>query len=314
MRRPLVDITIGKLVFSYANELQIESTWKEFTDTATIRLPRNLRLQENELLKLMKVGDRVVIKLGYEDESMSAEFMGYLTAIKPNTPLELSCEDESWQLKKEPISKTFKKTTVLRMMRSLLSAYEIIGFDSEISAMVISKSTPAQVLEQLKESYGLNSFFRLNNEKPVLVIGKPYSDQSSDFEYTFSKDILAHNLEFKRKEDIKLKVIAISNNRDGSKIEVQVGDADGEERTLNFYNVSKATLTELATVEIDKMKYDGYRGSLTVSGQHKAVHGSVVKLTDNTYPERGGRFFVEKAITKFGNQGFTRELTLGAKA
>jgi hypothetical protein len=314
MRRAVVHITIGKLVFEYANELQIESSWKEFTDTAVIKLPRNLKLKEEELLILLKVGDQVVIKMGYEGAEMNTEFLGYLTSIKPNTPLEVNCEDESWVLKKEPITKTFKKTTVLQMIGSILPSYEVSGLDSEISSMVLSKSTPAQVLEKLKESYGLNSFFRLKNEKPVLVIGKPYSSESDEYSYSFGEDILAHNLEYKRKEDIKLKVTAISNNKNGSKTELQLGDADGEELTLNFYDVSKSTLQELATVELEKMKYDGYRGTMTVSGWQQANHGDVVKLIDTIYPERGGRFFIEKTSIKFGSQGFIRELTLGPKA
>ena len=64
-------------------------------------------------------------------------------------------------------------------------------------------------------------------------------------------------------KDKSLKVKAISILKDNKKLEVEVGDTEGELRTLHFYKVtSEAKLKELAKAKMSTLKYTGFKGIL----------------------------------------------------
>jgi len=313
MYRLSCHITIGKLIFNYINEVVIDSSWKNFTDTCSIRLPRNLKLKQEKLQDIIKRRDKVVIKLGYDD-ILITEFVGYVTNLKPSIPIEITCEDEMYALKKGPVSLSYKKITLPELIKAIAPGYEYKVFDADLGSFLVQKATPAQVLEKIKESYGLNSFFRISNDKPVLHVGVNYTDADAQtYIYKFQDNVVGNNLEFKSKEDMKLKVKAISIMPDNKKIEVEVGDTDGEERTLNFYNVPEKSLKELADKEIEKMKYDGYRGSIIVFGTPTARSGDKAEIRDQEYPERDGTYHIEGVKVTFGINGYRREVILGQR-
>ena len=74
---PCAEITIGKLKFTVASEINIKKSWKNFTDTASIKLPKAIYYyDENGNLKpvehignFIKVGDKVEIKFTASGDS-----------------------------------------------------------------------------------------------------------------------------------------------------------------------------------------------------------------------------------------------------
>src|SRR5689334_10395974 len=96
-------ILIGSLVFTnQVNRVVIEESWKNITQTATIKLPRFEKLVGDSNYKI-KVGDRVVIQLGYDDVLLT-EFEGYVSSRSFNSPLEFMCEDEMWKQKQRTVT------------------------------------------------------------------------------------------------------------------------------------------------------------------------------------------------------------------
>ncbi len=307
-------ITIGNLKFRWINDIQIKSSWKELTDTCVIKIPRNIRLKNIKIQDVIKRGDAVNVWVGYNDE-LQLVFKGYVTGIKPSLPIEISCQDEMWNLKKGAINVSLKNAKLIDVLKLVYSG-SIDAYDAEIGSFRISKATPAQILEKLKDEYGLHSFFILDTAgNPVLVCGKIYTRTNATVKYHFNKNVIdSGSLEFKAKEDIKLKVNAISIMPNNQKIEVELGDADGEERTLHFYDLSAEELKNTATREIDRLKYDGYRGTLTAFGLPLAKHGDIADLQDGEYQGRGGQFFIDGVNITFGFSGYRREIQLGPKA
>ena len=106
----------------------------------------------------------------------------------------------------------------------------------------------------------------------------------------------------------------IDYTRDGKKIEAEVGDKDGEIRTISLYNVAdKASLEKLASAEMEKYKYSGYRGQLTSFLIPQITPCMNADLTDPTFPSRGGSYYVESVETRYGLGGGRRISTLGIK-
>lgn len=68
----------------------------------------------------------------------------------------------------------------------------------------------------------------------------------------------------------------------------------------------------IADDEIERLKYDGYKGSLTIFG-NSFNHGDIINLKDDSYPERNGRYLIKKVVTTFGQNGFRQKLELDTK-
>jgi alpha-acetolactate decarboxylase len=97
---------------------------------------------------------------------------------------------------------------------------------------------------------------------------------------------------------------------DNSKIEVEVGDSDGEQRTYHKYNISEVDMKQFLTAEIEQLKYDGYHGTITTSGQPFVRHGDAVEIKDEQL-SRSGTYLIKKvsfAVSVPG--GYRRTLTL----
>lgn len=309
-------ITIGALAFSYVNDVAIESSWMNLTDTCTIKMPRNIKLNTKRVAELVKVGDRVVVRLGYDGE-LREEFSGYLTRIKSTTPVEFECEDEMWKLKTGSYTKAWRNATLNDVLDYVLGGipYETFG-QITLGRFTINQATPAKVLEEIKKTYGLKSFFR----KGKLIVGQVYPANPVQHQYHFQKNVKSNQLEYRTKDELKVKVKAISILANGDKIEVEVGDSDGEERTLHFYELNAAELKKFAEVEMVKLKYDGYRGTMVAFGAPPAEHGDVAVLRgtntmlsigEEPVNDHDGAYYIDKVIKRFGLQGFSRELSIG---
>ncbi|CAN5436899.1 hypothetical protein BH09BAC1_BH09BAC1_05010 [soil metagenome] len=318
MLNPACNITIGSLQFDSVNEVRIESRWKEMTDKCLIKQPRNIKLSGKRLQELINVGDAVKVMLGY-DGTLIEEFRGYVVRIKPTTPIEIECEDEMWQLKKGSFTNSWKSVNLDTLLKYFLNGrpFKTLG-TVNLGKFTLNKATPAQCLEEIKKCYGLHSFFR----NGVLIVGKVYdSETTTVHQYHFQKNVLPNpQLEFRSKEEMKVKVEAISILKSGDKIEEKVGDDDGEERTLHFFNLNKADLLRMATIEMAKLKYDGYRGKMVAFGWPAAQHGDVAELDgissqlsigQEPVSDHKGKYYIDGVIKNFGLNGYKRELEIG---
>jgi len=310
MIRPVINMSLAnRYTFDFVHSIEIESSWDMLTDTCNILLPMNLKMDGNKLRSMIAPGNPVSIELGY-GEQLTRVFEGYIVGIRPKTPIEIHCEDGMYSLKQSAIKKTIKSASLKKIVTECFSGIEVEYEDVEIGTFVIDGLSPAKILEKLRESRGLHSFFR----KGKLIIGKTYNDATATTHtFGFYYNILEENLEYQRKEDMKLKVTAISNNPNGTIKEVKVGDNEGEERTLNFYNIGSDALKKFAMAELNRLKYDGFHGDFTVFGDPVVFHGDIVTLEHPQESDKTGSYWVDKVVYKFGVDGFRQTITLGAK-
>lgn len=306
------NISIGEYIFTYVKKLEIETSWKMLTDTAVITLPSNVKdaFNHNKLSKAVKAGDPVVISIGYDEELVEA-FRGYVTHVAPRVPVQITCEDEMWKLKQNNIVDSGKKQYLNDLLAKHFPNYTINAINVEIGKYYIDNISGAKFLEALKKDFGLYSFFRGN----TLCVGKRYDRNTSGaakfkLDYNIAKD----DLEFKAADQVKLKIRAISNNSNGTKTEVELGDPAGESRTLNFYNLSKAELQAAAEREKERLIYDGWRGSFKAFGEPFVKHGDIVTLEHNEESDKTGKYWVDAVKYTFGTDGFRQEIKLGSVA
>jgi hypothetical protein len=319
------DVTIGELRFRTnvrdgkkrlgVHEVSIESTWDQLTDTATIQLPRKVYFQRRPLVNganaWLKRGDKVSISLGYNGV-ITQVFSGYIDQIGIDTPVSIQCQDEMWLLKKGELSLSYKSVTLSKLIADVIGdkvPYEVVA-DVTLGAFRISKATPAKVLEYLREHYMLRSFFRGG----VLYVGLAYVPKlQRKRKLYFDTHIPQHSLEWRERDSLSLLLKAVIIYPDNSKEEVEIGDKDGEQRTFHYYNIPKAEATKLLEGEIERLRYTGFRGSLTTFGHVDFAHGDAVQLVDPVYPERDGLYLIKKVSSLFGSGGYRQELELESR-
>lgn len=301
-----VDLTIGQLHFSYVNEAVVRSSFRQLTDTCTIKLPRNLATKDGtKLEQLVKAGDKVTLKAGYEEYGMVERFTGYVSESinASNVVAEIKCENEMWALKQVTVNKSWPSaelTDVLTYLRTKANAtwpVEVLGTRIMLGALKFERVSIAQALAQLKQQYGILCFFR----RGALVAGKPYPTDAASrikVELQYGRNVISwKDLMYKRQDEVKLKVKVVNHLPDGSTKEFETGDADGEQRTLDFYNRTEADLQAEAQQLIEQMKYDGYRGRLPLFGHPVVLHGDVLVINNTKYPERNGEYFCDAVET-----------------
>jgi hypothetical protein len=238
-------------------------------------------------------------------------FDGFVSAVKPSVPVVIECEDLMWKLKQTTINDVARNETIRSFLDRNLPNYEVDAFEVELPKFIASNTTAAKVLDQIKSDFGLRSFIRDGK----ITVGKQY-----DPEYAVEKFVVLNEtvkddeLEYKSKDDVKIKITAISNMANGEKHEVELGDPEGDERTLNFYNIPKAELEKIAEKEAERLIYDGFRGSLELFGEPFVRHGDILTIQDNEDSDKVGTYFIDEVTYSIGVGGFSQSVKLGARA
>ena len=150
----------------------------------------------------------------------------------------------------------------------------------------------------------------------VITCGKYYTNDLEVVSFDLERECVSHSLNYHLKDEISILIKAVSTLPNGVKLEANpVGDKDGNERTLSYYNIKdKKELERLARLDYEKYKQDKFEGSFTAFGMPKVKHGMKCKLTSTLYPEREGLYYVESVQKSFNSGGFRQDITLGEKA
>jgi hypothetical protein len=319
---PCAEITIGKLKFTAATEINIKKSWRSFTDMATIKLPKaiyyydetgNLKPVEH-LGNFIKVGDKVDIKLGY-NRQLFTEFTGYVAkSPRISIPYEVICEDEMWNLKRKETSVSIENATVRQIIEAVAPGYEIDSIDELYGDFSMKKTTAVKVFKELQEKAGIYTFFRNNR----LVCGKIYSDEKVSkkqpvFEYGIN--IIDHNLQYIFPDEAKVKLYAKSKNKNGNYTQVEVGEDGGdiEHWVVPAMDMNEKDLKAMAENRLKNLKrFGGYKGTITSFGWSRVEHGQVVQVLDKKYEERNTKNFVDEVeINLSAGGGYRRTIDIG---
>lgn len=310
-------IKIGSYEFKGVHDVKIEKSVSELTQKAFVKLPISFVVggQTKRLEDLIKYGDKVFIELWYLGYEQHAEtFSGYVRQIDHNTPVLIECESTLGLLRKKTIHKRWFSTSLKAILTEVLDGVVPLDcmVDLKLKTFTAKKASAYNVLLKLKENYGLDLYI---NRDGALYCGLRQTLKiSNKVVYKLHYNVIKPNLKWQSKDDIRLNIKAVSILPDGQKIEVQVGDPEGETRTLHFYNIDKASkLKALAESEKELYKYSGYKGRLTAFLVPKVEIGDVALLRDDDYPSRDGDYFVRGVITTFGENGARRKVELGRK-
>lgn len=302
-----------KWTFDKVASVEITRDIETLTDICVLQLPKKIKWQ-GESTNPLKRGDEITVWLGYDDDLQFA-FRGYITTIGLKTPITIQCEDYMFTLKKKEAQKlAYKSVTIEKLLKdqNLGIKVKVCG-EQNIGQYRVTADTVSGLLGHLKDHGGIRSFIKIVNDEPVLFCGVLFDkDKSHKQAFETGVNIIDDSqLDTQNAADVKIKVKAVSLMPDNKKVKVEVGDTDGETRTVHTYNKKEKELKAWAEQELERLKRDGLTGSFTTFG------AELVDKLDNIGikidGERKGVYQVQKNVIKYGTSGLRQEIAIGAR-
>lgn len=269
-------------------------------------------------------------------------FSGYITKIMNKTPVTLICEDNMYGAKQTLAeNKTWNldgsSYTLEKMLKEIISKstfpdakkWKVVvdNFEHKVGKFTTFNVTLAQVLEELRKNYRFESYFRLNELRCGIIRYYPNDrvDHVFQFGHGNTGNIISDNLVYTRNDDVRIGIKAISINKVElqnvnskgkarkvhKRLELIVGDKDGELRTVHFWNIdSTAELKKQAEIMLPFIKYEGFRGSFTTFALPYVKHGDAVQLVNPKITEQNGTYLVKQVDPDCSTEGGRQVITL----
>ena len=296
----------------FVTAVEITRDTEKLTTEAKITLPKKMKWDGSADIPVRR-GDSVRISLGYDD-NLQLAFVGYVRDVGFKTPIVITCEDDMFKLKQMPAAKkAYRSVTLETLLKDQGITYRLnIMGEQSLGAYRVTADTVASLLGKLSEQ-GVRSFFRYENGEPVLYCGVLFERDSTPSQVfkTGLNIISDQSLQQQKAENMRLRVKAVSLMPDNKKIKVEVGDADGEHRTLHTYNKTESELKAWAEQEIKRLKRDGLTGSFTTFGASLVDCLDAIGLIIDG--KKAGVYQVKKNVIKYGTSGYRQEITLGLR-
>jgi len=295
----------------FVTSVEITRDTEKLTDECKITLPKRIKW-DGEAQIPVKRGDSIKVWTGY-GEDLELAFAGYVRSVGIKTPIVLTCEDEMFKLKQMPcVKKAYKTVTLETLLKDQgLDGVKVFG-EQNLGQFRVTDDTVAALLGRLQDS-GIRSFYRYEDGKPVLYCGVIFErDTKPSQVFATGVNIISDSsLEQQLAANIRLCVKAVSIMPNNKKIKVEVGDKDGEHRTLHTYNKSESELKAWAEQKIKRLKVDGLKGSFTTFGYRLVdkLDAIGIKIDGN----KMGVYQVQKNVIKYGTGGYRQEITLGQR-
>ena len=303
----------GSWTFEKITSCEIERDADALTATCKLTLPRKVKW-EGQTSNPIRRGDKIKVWLGYDDD-LELAFVGYVLRKGFKTPIEIFCEDEMFMLKQKPcVKKAYKSVDIQTLLSDQNLGYDIkVLGEQSIGQYRTNFETVAELLAHLKEN-SIRTFFRFEDGKPVLYCGVLF-DHGTELRQVFETGvniISDSSLDEQKAEDVKIKLKVVSLQPDNKKkIKVEVGDADGERRTLHCYGKTEAEAKAWGEQELERLKRDGLTGSFQTFGHMLLDRLDIIgiKIDD----ERKGKYQIQKNTISYGSGGFRQDITLGPR-
>ncbi len=310
------EITIGKYRVQTVKEVKIATSVLNLSDTASITLPGKYLDKWKDIEDKIKVGDEVVIKLGYDDDN-ETEFNGYLKRIsRDNNSLVLECEDALYLLNKSVANKEYKDVTLNMLLNDILTQIDSnlqleCDYTYSMEKLVVFHQTALDVLKKIHEDTKANIWF----EGKTLHIHPVYDTLGgvpTSIIYDTKINVQSNELKWVDKNDKKMKIEIAYNMPDGNLKKESFGDDKGETVTRYAATSDDTELKKIAENEYNLWNYSGYEGDFTGWLIPRTKSGESIRLRD-TERNEDGTYYVTGVEIEFGQNGAKRKVTLGRK-
>jgi hypothetical protein len=301
----------GTVMIRRFSSVRIESNWKNLTDTATIVLPRRVKDFDYYVIgEVFQQGDPVIVRLGYDGE-LHTEFEGYLSRISAYVPIELTCENEMFKLKRKTVSISRASCSLKELLNEVAGSYEMECDAIPLGSVRYSNRLVSEIFDDLKEKMKIYTFFRGNR----LISGRA-SNTGKRVNIIVEKQA-SDSLKDKAIEKVMVRVESLQYYRKGKKkkLVVEKGEKEGNTIVIKQPNLVQVEMEKIANDIYAKAKQPGLDGELTLFGIPRVEHGDVADIKSVLYDERNGAYFIDSVVKSVAvGQGYRQAARLGDKA
>ena len=308
------EIQLGNYKVTHLLSCEIRKSDNKLADTATVKLIGMAYSKALNVESKIKRGDKVNIKLGYDD-TLHQEFKGYITSVATDNTIVIECEDGMFLMKKEVKNKQYKDVEIADIIEEVVS--QIGGFtlvkgsgisDVKYDKFTISDDTAYEVFEKIKNETGVHIFIKGSE----LHVHLKYTYKEGNVAYDYEKNVEKSSLKYIKAADRKVQVEIVGIDRKNKKTKVVVGKKGGDKITIHRYNMtSKSALKAIGEEEIKKYGNTGYEGDITTWLVPYVSYSYSAKIKDIDYPDREGTYYVTAVTTTFDSSGGKRKVGLG---
>lgn len=303
------DVGNSEWVVENVNNIEITGNSDTLADTCRIVLPKNTEWDGYKEIPIRR-GDKVVVWLGY-DGALIKRFEGFVSVVSAKTPTTITVEDWMFKLRQKNVKrKVYKNCKLSVLLKDILPSditYVLSG-DVSIGDYRTTAATVAGELGELKKNCGIRSFFELVDEKPVLYVYTVFPEKRFNAGM-FDKDvIIENNLDYRRKDDVLVRVKGTSILSSNKRITYEEGDSGGETRDVTAYGLTLAELKVFVKNWIKKLKFDGLRGDFKTFGQPVVRKMDVIDMEiEGVIP---ATYQVKEVVVSFGQDGYRQKIIL----
>jgi hypothetical protein len=125
--------------------------------------------------------------------------------------------------------------------------------------------------------------------------------KDDDLKFETNKELATVNIQLEKR------------SQDGTRRKGRSGIKDGAIKKMQIRHiVDEALLKEIAEEQRKKLVFRGYEGALTAFLVPVAEPGMSAEISDTTYAERSGSYFIEGLAGEFGEGGGRQKIHIGA--
>jgi len=310
-------------IFKRGDKIKIESYYIYWDDNLN-----QYATEVNTIVQgfITKIKAQMPIVLEFEDNMFKLKQIPMKNqSFKPNTPIETILKDA---LQGYPYTVNDISETKVKITNALLTA---------------ENETVAQFLAKLKKDMFFFPYFRGNELRIGSLVYVEADAKTKTFE--FQNNIISSNLEYNRKDDIVLSAVAsnhvqeiVGQTKDGTpktknkRLEVLVTfrngkdipytkiikehdkpdpNIDGERRTFTFLEATTTDqLIKLATIQLKKYYYTGFKGKFTTFGTPFVQFGDNCQIINPLLPEQNGTYKIKGVEYSGGVEGYRQTIQL----
>lgn len=321
------EFTIGRYRFRGCNSAEFTKSVWEYQCTGIIKIPtsaavrhKGIRTASVQTAQTFKAGDHVLIKLGY-DSKLREEFKGFVSRVNVKTPCEIEIEGYSYLLRtKKNIKASWRRTTLKEVLLEVVKDTAITLHpdipDVPLNNIKIDNATGIQAIDYLKGLLAGVLTVCFTGDGSVLYAGLAYMDLTkTKVKHRLGWNTINNdNLKVHRADEVQVNVQLQFKQGSGQQVTVEVGQKGGivKKETISAVTDMKV-LREIANAKLKREQYDGYEGDYTTFLIPYVEPSYACELSDNRFPERGGKYFAESVKTSFGQSGARRVIQIGTK-
>lgn len=312
-----------KFTFDYVNDITIDASITNITNTCKITVPRRMTFKGVNLRDYIKREDRIKVQIGYAEYGLNTLFEGYITKVSSKTPVVIECENEAFQFKKIHVKDLYFDNFNLQ---SFVKEYCMFIKDFSIDDVNLGELRIngdvmlSQVFDHLRQRFPVNLFFRDGRLFGILNQTSLLKNENVNFiDLYYGVNMIDDDLLYSKAEDILVAIIAKAILKDNSKLEV-TEPATATKGTYEFRTFYSATATTEADLRnyakelLKKYKEDKMEGEILLFGVPLVKIGDFITIHDDENIERDKKMFsVDSVNYTFNSGGFRQKIKPGGQ-